>query len=57
MGWILKHRRALTIGYLVCLHLVVYYSLTHGLFGELSPHTHTIPHHPVCPPCKCAGTR
>jgi len=39
IGWILRHRKMLIMGYLVLLHMLVYYSLTHGLFGALTHRT------------------
>ena len=45
LGWMLKHRKGLMIGYAVMLHFLVYYSLTHGLWGALTHHT-IVMHHP-----------
>lgn len=55
VGWVLRHRKALTIGYLVLLHVLVYYSLTHGLFGSLTHHTVTHEHREPCIPPLTQG--
>jgi hypothetical protein len=57
LGWILRHRKGLMVGYAVMLHFLVYYSLTHGLWGALTHHT-IVMHHPegvVHPSLRGAG--
>ena len=33
VGWVLAHRRVLIVAYLVLLHGLVYFALTHGIFS------------------------
>eukprot|EP00959_Pyramimonas_sp_CCMP1952_P090108 1886375-Pyramimonas_sp.AAC.1 len=39
VGLLLRHRKPLMVGYLILLHALVYYSLTHGLFNALTHRT------------------
>jgi hypothetical protein len=41
VGWTLAHRKQLVVGYLVVLHLLVYFALTHGVFSFSSYGTTT----------------
>ncbi len=46
VGWVLAHRRVLIAAYLVLLHGLVYFALTHGVFSAKEA--------PVCSPARCS---
>jgi len=46
VGWVLAHRRVLIAAYLVLLHGLVYFALTHGVFSAKEA--------PVCSPVHAA---
>ena len=46
VGWVLAHRRVLIVAYLVLLHGLVYFALTHGIFSAKEA--------PVCSPVRAA---
>ncbi len=43
VGWVLRHRRVLVIAYLVLLHGLVYFALTHGVFSRVHASQCTMP--------------
>ena len=48
IGWVLAHRRVLIVAYLVLLHGLVYFALTHGVFSAKEA--------PVCSPVRATAS-